>query len=188
MIYLQLFLTFFKIGIITFGGGYAMIPLIMDECLSFGWMNETELLNLIAVVESMPGPISIDLATFIGASEAGFFGSVCATLGVVLPSFIIILIIATIIKNLFKFKIMQTILKIIRPVVVGLIISTGILLFLQIILGIENITSSFVFNYKELIIFASLIVISLLFKFIKKKQPSPILLIVLSGIFGVLIF
>lgn len=188
MIYLQLFLSFFKIGLVSFGGGYAMIPLVMDECISSGWMNESELLNLVAVVESMPGPIAVDLATFIGSSQAGFLGSVCSIIGVILPSFIIIILIAALVKNLFKLKIVQSILSFIRPVVVGLIISTGIILFLQIILGISTIKSSFVFNYKELIIFTILTTITLTLKFSRNKNISPILLILISGIMGVIMF
>ena len=85
MIYLRLFLTFLKIGVVTFGGGYAMIPLIKDECLTAGWLTESELLNFIAVAESTPGPIAINMATFVGSSQAGFWGSLVATIGVVLP-------------------------------------------------------------------------------------------------------
>ena len=104
MIYLQLFLTFLKIGAVTFGGGYAMIPLIKDECLSSGWLTENELLNFIAVAESTPGPIAVNMATFVGSSQAGFWGSFVATLGVVFPSFVIILLVASVIKNLLKFN------------------------------------------------------------------------------------
>ena len=93
MKFLILFLTFFKLGIMTFGGGYAMIPLLTDEVLSQGWLTSDEILNFIAVSESTPGPIAINMATFIGASQYGFIGALLATLGVVLPSFIIILII-----------------------------------------------------------------------------------------------
>ena len=103
MIYLKLFLTFLKIGAFTFGGGYAMIPLIRDECLKSGWLTEDELLNFIAISESTPGPIAINMATFVGSSQAGFWGSFLATLGVVLPSFVIILLIASLVKNLLKF-------------------------------------------------------------------------------------
>ena len=81
MIFLQLLLTFMKIGVVSFGGGYAMIPLLTDEVLAHGWLTQDQIMNFIAVAESTPGPIAINMATFIGASQAGFFGSVCATLG-----------------------------------------------------------------------------------------------------------
>ena len=87
---LDLFLTFFKIGIVSFGGGYAMIPLLTDEVLAHGWMQNEQILNFIAVAESTPGPIAINMSTFVGASQGGLLGAMLATLGVVLPSFIII--------------------------------------------------------------------------------------------------
>ena len=99
MIYLQLFLTFFEVGLFTFGGGYAMISLIREKALAFGWLSEEELLNMIAVSESTPGPIAVNMATFVGSAEGGFLGSLVATLGVVLPSFIIILLIFVIIET-----------------------------------------------------------------------------------------
>ncbi len=92
MIYRSRFLGFLEIGAVSFGGGYSMIPLIRELTISQGWLTEEELLNFIAVSESTPGPIAINMATFVGSSQGGIFGSFCATLGVVLPSFIIILI------------------------------------------------------------------------------------------------
>ena len=89
MILLDLFLTFLKIGAVSFGGGYGMLALIREECLLHGWLTEEELLNFIAVSESTPGPIAVNLATFIGSSQAGFWGALLATLGVILPAFCI---------------------------------------------------------------------------------------------------
>ena len=82
MIYLQLFLTFLKIGAFTFGGGYAMLPLIQEEVLGQGWMGMEDLVNFVAVSESTPGPLAVNLSTYIGAETAGFWGAVCATFGV----------------------------------------------------------------------------------------------------------
>ena len=93
MIYLRLFLTFLMIGAVSFGGGYGMISLIRETVISNGWLTESELINFIAVSESTPGPLAVNIATFIGASQGGILGSMLATLGVVLPSFIIILLI-----------------------------------------------------------------------------------------------
>ena len=91
----QLFSTFFRIGLFTFGGGYAMIPLIQREAVEKqGWVTDDDILEIIAIAESTPGPIAINSATFVGYRAAGVAGSACATLGVVLPSFIIILILA----------------------------------------------------------------------------------------------
>ena len=94
MIYLELFLTFFMIGLFTFGGGYAMLPLIQEQVIGKGWMTSEQIVDFIAVSESTPGPFAVNRATFIGTQMGGVLGAVCATLGVVLPSFIIILIVA----------------------------------------------------------------------------------------------
>ena len=92
--YLDLFLTFLKIGAFTFGGGYAMLPLIQEAVLSKGWLDESALIDFIAVSESTPGPFAIIISTYIGNQTVGILGGACATLGVVVPSFVIILIIA----------------------------------------------------------------------------------------------
>ena len=101
MIFFELFITFFKIGLFTFGGGYAMLPLIQEEVTTRNWIPLEDLINFIAVSESTPGPFAINMATYVGSEVGGvygvmgsIFGSFCATLGVVLPSFIIILIIS----------------------------------------------------------------------------------------------
>ena len=103
MIYLQLFLNFLMIGALSFGGGYGMISLVRETVLRHGWLTEAEFLSFIAVSESTPGPLAINMATFIGSSQGGFPGALIATLGVVLPSFFIILLIAAVLKNLMKY-------------------------------------------------------------------------------------
>ena len=126
MILLELFLTFFEIGALTFGGGYAMIPFVREQVLAHNWLTEEELLNMIAVSESTPGPIAVNMATFVGSEQAGILGSALATLGVVLPSFIIILLISSLIKNFLKYKAVNAFLSGVRPVVVGLITGTAV--------------------------------------------------------------
>ena len=188
-IYLELFLAFFKIGLFTFGGGYAMISFVMETCVSKNWLSESEVLNFIAICESTPGPIAINMATFVGSSQGGILGSVCATLGVVLPSFIIILIIAMVLNNLLKIKGVQAFIDGIKPTIVGLISATFITLFLSTIFSISDIESTqFSFSYQGLIIFGITVLISLLYKKIVKKAVSPILLILLSGILGILFY
>ena len=91
MIYFDLFFTFLKIGLFTIGGGYAMLPMIREEVSSHGWLSQSELIDFIAVSESTPGPFAVNIATFVGTRTGGIFGGLCATLGVVLPSFVIIL-------------------------------------------------------------------------------------------------
>ena len=125
MIYLKLFLTFLKIGAVSFGGGYGMISLIRDDCLSNGWLTEDELLNFIAISESTPGPIAVNMATFVGSSQGGFFGALLATLGVVLPSFIIIMLVASVLTRLLKYGATKSVLSGIRPAVIAMILATA---------------------------------------------------------------
>ena len=195
---LILFLTFLKIGALSLGGGYGMIPLLTDEVVSHGWMTETEVLNFIAVSESTPGPIAINMATFIGATLGGdvfagsFFGKLLgaffATFGVVLPSFVIILVIVALIKNLLKFKGVQAFLTGVRPVVTGLIVAMGITIFLTVIFSIQTVESAFSFDYKAFAIFGIIALTHILFKKIKKKSLSPIILIIISAILGIVFY
>ena len=122
----SLFATFFKIGLFTFGGGYAMLSLIQAETVTKkSWLSGDELLNIIAISESTPGPISINCATYIGYKRAGFFGSLFATLGVVLPSFIIIFIISFFIEEFLKIQLVFNAFKGIQAAVAVLIIRAG---------------------------------------------------------------
>lgn len=121
MMLLILFLTFFKIGAFTFGGGYAMIPLIQAEVNSHGWLSAEEVVNFIAIAESTPGPIAVNMATFVGTRMAGIPGAICATVGVVLPSFIIILIVARCFQKFKSSRVISGCMSGLRPAVVGLI-------------------------------------------------------------------
>ena len=103
----RVFFTFFKIGLFTFGGGYAMVPLMQEQVLAHGWATEAEIINFIAVAESTPGPIAINMATYIGTETAGFIGAFFATLGVVLPSFIIIFVIANLLQQFAHIRAVQ---------------------------------------------------------------------------------
>ncbi|MDD6563505.1 MAG: chromate transporter [Clostridiales bacterium] len=119
----QLFLTFFRIGLFTFGGGYAMIPLIQRETVERRkWISDDDILEVIAIAESTPGPIAINSATFIGYKVAGVWGAVCATLGTVLPSFIIILIISFFLRQFQDIKAVQYAFNGIRAGVLALVI------------------------------------------------------------------
>lgn len=188
MIYLKLFLTFFEIGLFTFGGGYAMISLIRDKAISLGWLTEEELLNMIAVSESTPGPIAVNMATFVGSTQGGVLGSLAATLGVVLPSFIIILLICAAIRNFLKYKGVQAFLSGVRPCVVALILSTALTMALSTLLNFTTLTGGFTPDVKGIIILAILVATALIFKKIKKKKPSPILMIFISAGLGILLY
>lgn len=188
MIYLLLFLTFLKIGAVSFGGGYAMIPLIQESVVSYGWMTEEEILNFIAVAESTPGPIAVNMATFVGSSQGGILGAFLATLGVVLPSFIIILLIATLIKNLLKFAGVKAFLDGLRPAVIGLIVSAFVTMFLTQMFAIDTVWSGVVVDYKAALVFVLIAALAFAYKKWRKKAISPILLIVVSGMLGVLLY
>lgn len=188
MIYLQLFITFLKIGAVSFGGGYGMISIIREECLLHGWLTEGELLDFIAVAESTPGPIAVNMATFIGSAQAGIVGALVATLAVVIPAFIIILIIAALLGNIMKYRAVSAVLEGVRPAVTGLIISTAAIMFLGVVFGIDRVDSAFVFDWRSLVIIAILAVAYLLYLLIRKKKISPIILIILSGVLGIVMF
>ncbi len=187
-ILLDLLLTFLKIGVVSFGGGYAMIPLVTDEVIAHGWLTYEEIMNFIAVSESTPGPIAINMATFIGSSQAGIPGAILATLGVVLPSFFIILLIASLIRGFMKYKGVQAFLAGLRPVAIGLIISTGLTMLLFVITGLESVYDTFVFNWRALVIIAVVATIHFTYKYFKKKAISPIILIVISAGLGMLLY
>ena len=188
MIYLELFLTFLQVGAVSFGGGYAMISLIREKVLMHGWLTEEELLNMVAVSESTPGPIAVNMATFVGSTQGGILGSFLATLGVVLPSFIIILIIAALIGNILKYNGVQAFLGGIRPCVVGLILATAITMFMSTLFSFKSIDSSVIPDGKGLIIFAIIAATAVISKRIGKKPLSPILLILISAGLGMILY
>lgn len=185
MIYLKLFLVFLEIGAVSFGGGYGMISLIRELVTANGWLTETEILNFIAVSESTPGPVAVNMATFVGSSQGGFFGALCATLGVVMPSFVIILVIAALIKNLLKYSGVAAFLGGVKPCVAGLITGTAAVIFLHSVLGLGEQSGA---DFCGAAIFALIAAVSFVWKKIKKKPLSPIVLIIISGVLGVLIY
>ena len=187
MIYLELFLTFLMIGAVSFGGGYGMIALIRQEVLSHGWLTEAELMDRIAVAESTPGPIAVNIATFVGSSEGGILGALLATLGVVLPSFLIILLIAALMRNLLRYAGVKAFLGGVRPAVAGLILATGLTLLLSVVCGITEAKAPPPVDLISLIILALLAGASFLWRRILRRRPSPILLILLSAVLGMIL-
>ncbi len=185
MIYLIMFFEFFKIGLFTIGGGYAMIPLIKELVLKYEWMEEATFYDFIGVCESTPGPIAINMATYIGSTQGGILGSIIATLGVVLPSFIIILLIASVLNHLTNNKIFKRCIKGIKPVVMALILSTGVILVLKNI-GYVNV-SEFSFNLKATIVFSIVVLTYIIIKFALNKKMSAISIILYSAVLGILV-
>ena len=183
---IKLFITFFKIGLFTFGGGYAMIPLISEELTTFN-ISSSQFSNFIAISESTPGPFAVNIATFIGYNNYGILGAIIATLGVVLPSFIIMLLIAIFINKVKNTKFFKTFMKFATPVILGLIASSTIKIFNSNLFNIESLKTAkqnFNLNMLTLITFLVLIIVYISFYLIKKKKPSPFLLIGFSFIIG----
>lgn len=188
MSYLMLFLTFLKIGAVAFGGGYAIIAFIRDECLSHGWLSEEELLNFVAVAESTPGPIAVNMATFVGSAQGGLFGAFLATLGVVLPAFIIILLIATVFTHILKYRGVKATLNGIRPAIIALILGTAVTMLLSIVFSIKNVKSAPEVDFRAMAVLFIICLVSFCFSKWKKKKISPILLILISGALGLIMY
>ena len=185
MIYLDLFLGFLKVGCFAFGGAYGAIPLIRDVVMSYGWLSDEMLTYMIAVSESTPGPIMVNLATYIGSSQAGFLGAVIATLAVVLPSFLIILSVTALLKTALKNKYVQAILRGLKPCVIGIVLATGIYMMMGNCFGT---LFAIKVNVRALIITVLLFASMFGYKYFAKKKLSPILLIVISAIAGIIVY
>ena len=179
MIYLKLFLSFLKIGAFTFGGGYAMFPLIQEEVIKNRWISEQMLIDFVAVSESTPGPFAVNISTYIGSEVGGLLGSICATLGVVLPSFIVILLVAKFFMKFKESKVIKAIMNGLKPCVIGLIgsalISMASAVFMP--LGIKNVILDIEFLISAIIFLISLVLVS--------KKGHPIVVICLSAIIGI---
>lgn len=172
MLILNLFATFFRIGMFSFGGGYAMLPLISREIVDrWHWLTPEQFIDVVAVSGVTPGPIAINAATFVGKKVAGIAGSAAATLGVVAPSFIIMLILAWLMKRYAKLPVIQNMFKGIRPVVVALIASAALFM----------VNSSVTMVSQALIALAALAVAL-------KTKIHPITVLVVAGVVGVLIY
>lgn len=168
---LEIFLIYFKIGAFTIGGGYAMIPLIQQEIVEKkNWMSEEEFMDMFAVIQSAPGPLAVNSAVFLGYKVGGVLGAITATLGAVLPSFIIILLIATFFRDIREYAFMQAIFNGVRPAVVALIIA-----------AVYKLTKSSHLTKSGIFISIGSLLILIFFGL------SPIWLIVLSAILGIFI-
>ena len=185
MICIDLFLGFLKVGCFAFGGAYGAIPLIRDVVMSYGWLSDEMLTYMIAVSESTPGPIMVNLATYIGSSQAGFLGAVVATLAVVLPSFLIILLVTVSLKTALKNKYVQAVLRGLKPCVIGIVLATGIYMVLKNCFGT---VAALKMNLQAMIITALLAASLFGYKKFAKKKLSPIILIIISAAAGVVVY
>ena len=182
MIYFDLLLGFLKVGFFAFGGAYGAIPLIRDVVLSYGWMDEEMLAYMIAVSESTPGPIMVNLATYVGNTQAGLPGAILATLAVVMPSFIIILLVMAVLKAALKNRYVQAVLKGLKPCIIGIILATGLYMILHNCLGtVRNVQA----DATAVILTVILAAVYFFPAKMKKKGLSPIMLIGISAVLGI---
>ena len=181
MILLDLFIGFLKVGCFAFGGAYGSIPLIRDIVLSYGWIDEEMLTYMIAVSESTPGPIMVNLATYVGSSQAGLAGSLIATAAVVLPSFVIIILVTALLKTFLKTPWVQAVLRGLKPCMVGIILATGLFMMYRngLVVTKGNIT------LRPLLLTAVLTAVYFGSRKIQKGGMSPIALICLAALAGI---
>lgn len=179
MIYLQLLWVFVKIGVLGFGGGYAMLSLIQHEVVdNYAWMTTTEFADMVAISQMTPGPISINMATYVGNTAGGFFGSLLASFALCLPSIVMVILIIKLFMNKKTGNLMGNLLKGLKPAIAGLIFAAGLSMmnaqnFVQIGKGENNVS---------IVICVLAFVASYFFK------ANPILLIVLSGVIGFIVY
>ena len=185
MIYLELFTGFLAVGLFSFGGAYAAIPLIRDVVLSYGWLDADTLTDMIAIGESTPGPIMVNLATYIGSSQAGILGGIIATFTVVLPAFFIILLILIFLGKLLGNKYVQAILHGLKACITGIIVATGFYMIWN------SCITPLGRKPADLWPIFITVILAILFwgpRRILKKKMSPIILIVVSAVLGVVIY
>ena len=181
MILLELLIGFLKVGCFAFGGAYSAIPLIRDVVLSYGWINDEMLTYMIAVSESTPGPIMVNLATYVGSSQAGFLGSLTATLAVVLPSFIIILLATVLLQTALKDPCVQAVLRGLKPCMIGIVLASGVWMIIRNGIIIQDNS----LQLRPVILTMVLGAIYFGTRKIRKGGISPILLVCLSALAGI---
>lgn len=184
MIYLQLFWSFFQVGLFSFGGGYAALPLIQQQVLEYhSWLTSTEFMDILTISQMTPGPIAINASTFVGTKVAGIPGAIIATVGCVTPSCIIVLTLATLYYKYKGLSMVQGIIKGLRPAVVALIASAGLSILLTALFNKEAFPLQLVdLNW----IAAVLFVLSLFL--LRKFKLNPIFVMLLAGIAGIIIY
>lgn len=185
MIYLQLFLAFFKTGLFSVGGGLATLPFLYEISATYGWFSEAEIANMLAVAESTPGPIGINMATFAGIQTAGILGGILATFALVLPSFIVMMIIAALLSRFKENAYVQSAMDLLRPTSVGLIAAAFFSVVKVALLHVEAFSSEgfwAIFNLPALGLCAVLALIA--WKF---KKLHPVVLVIIGAAAGILL-
>ena len=185
MIYVDLLIGFLKVGLFAFGGAYAAIPPIRDVVLSYGWIDSERLTYMIAVSESTPGSIMVNLATYVGSSQAGLPGALVATTAVVLPSFVITILIMVLLKKLLTNRYMQAVFGGLKSCIIGIILATGAFMILQ------NCITDLSHLRWDITAMGITILLAGIYcgsGIINKKGISPISLIGISAVVGVLVY
>ncbi len=184
MIYLDLIIGFLKVGLFSFGGAYGAIPLIRDVVLHYGWMDEETLVNMIAISESTPGPIMVNLATYVGCSKAGVLGGILATLCVVTPAFLFIILLMNFINLVSGKKWMKAAFNWIKPCIIGIILAMGVSM-----IG-KNCLTPLIDEIDIIPMLLTLVLAMVYFGFRKiyKKKMSPIILILIAAFAGVVVY
>lgn len=176
MIYLQLFLSFLQIGALSFGGGYASMPLIEAQIVtSHGWLTMTEFSDLVTIAEMTPGPIAVNAATFVGTKVAGVLGALVATAGCILPACVLVTLIAKLYLKYRNLTVLQSVLGSLRPAVVAMIASAGLTILMNAFWGSRTVVLANT-NYVMVAIFV------LSFVLLRKTKLSPIAVMVLAGV------
>lgn len=184
MIYIKLFATFFKIGLFSVGGGLATLPFLQELVSKYGWITSNELLNMIAISESTPGPIGINTATFVGHTMGGVLGGIIATIGTITPSIIIIIIIAHYFSKFSEEPIVQNAFYGVRPAVTGLIAAAGFEVAKIALFNIDIYEKTK--NIIDLIDLKGIILFGVVLFLIMKYKKHPILYLVGAGIIGII--
>lgn len=185
MILWKLFVDFFRVSCFTFGGAYGAIPLIREMVMGNGWIEEERLTYMIAVSESTPGPIIVNLATYIGNDQAGLWGSLIATVGVVLPAYLVILLVMAILKNALKNPCVQAVLRGLKPCVVGIVLAMGVYLVIHNCLPLA---AGNAVDMPAVGITLALAAAMYLYKRLVGKPLSPIGLILCAAVVGIMVF
>ena len=185
MIYLELLIGFLKVGLFSFGGGYAAVPLIRETVLAYGWLDDARLADLIAVSESTPGPIMVNLATYVGALQGGVLGAIIATTASILPAFLIVLVFMKLMQKAFKNEHINGALDGVKPAIAGIILATGAYMAAN---NVATFSPKIAFDIKALCLTAALAVIYFGSRKFIKKGISPIILILISAVAGVILY
>ncbi len=201
MIYLELFLGFLKVGLFAFGGAYAAVPLIRDVVVGAGWLSDESMSYMIAVSESTPGSLMLNLATFVGSTKAGFPGAIISTIAVAFPAFIIILLIIAIFSRMLENKYIKAFIDGLKPCMSGIIIATGLFMAVELVLpevfqlsaknagkNADSIFKVSNIDFRALFIIAVIIAVKLLYKKLRKKNLSPISMILAAALLGIIIY